>query len=186
MSDDRLSQLLAKGFTCASCGERHKGLFDIAFDYPDPWNGPTEKEHNSSVRQAFDEGRDILSEDFCLMGEHRFVRCILPLRLIGTDESFALGVWGSLSQARFLEYVELFDSPNGSNFGPAFSWLMNRLPGAPNAAVRAEMRGQDGRQRPILEIGEEDHPIFEKQFDGLTYDDLLSIYADYGHRLALN
>lgn len=186
MPDDRLSLLLANGFTCAGCGERHKGLFDIAFDYPDPWNGPTEKEHNSAVRQAYDEGRDFLSEDFCVMGEHRFVRCILPLRLIGTNESFAFGVWGSLSQARFDDYLEVFDTPNGSSFGPAFSWLMNRLPQASIPAVRTQMRGQDGRQRPILEISDEGHPFFQKQVDGLTYDDLLSIYAHYGHRLALN
>lgn len=186
MSDDRLSQLLANGFTCAGCGERHQGLFDIAFDYPDPWTSPVEREPNGAIRFALDEGRDFLSEDFCLMGEHRFVRCILPLQLIGTGESFAFGVWGTLSQTRFLEYVDAFDSPSGSSFGGAFSWLMNRLPQASNAAVRAEVRGQDGRQRPILKITEEDHPFFQKQFDGLPYDDLLSIYAHYGHRLVLN
>jgi hypothetical protein len=186
MSDTRLSQLLANGFTCAGCGERHRGLFDIAFDHPDPWAGPTEKEPNSAVRPALNEGRDILSEDFCLMGEHRFVRCILPMRLIGTEDSFAFGLWGSLSQTRFLEYVEVFDSPHESKFGPAFSWLMNRLPQASNAPVRAELRGRDGRQRPILEIGDEDHLFFQRQSDGLTYDDLLSIYEHYGHRLTLN
>lgn len=186
MPDDRLSQLLASGFTCATCGERHEGLFDIAFDYPDPWEGPTEKEPNGVVRFALEGGRDILSEDFCLMGEHRFVRCILPLNLIGTGETFAFGVWGTLSQKRFLEYVELFDTPHGSTFGPAFSWLSNRLPQASSASVRAQLHGQDGRQRPILKIEDAEHPFFQFQASGLSYEDLLTIYAHYGHRLLLN
>jgi hypothetical protein len=186
MPDDRLSQLLANGFNCASCGERHLGLFDIAFDHPDPWTGPTEKEPNWAVRHAFDEGRDILSEDFCLMGAHRFVRCILPLKLIGTSESSAFGVWGTLSQTRFGEFVETFDSPDGSSFGTAFSWLSNRLPEASDSPVRAQIRAQNKRQRPILQIEEVGHPIFQLQFDGLTYDNLLAIYAHYGHRLLMN
>ncbi len=186
MSDDRLRQLLANGFTCASCGERHEGVFDIAFDYPDPWTGPIEKEPNWSVRLALEEGRVILSEDFCLMGEHHFVRCILPLKLIGADETFAFGAWGTLSQQRFLEFVEVFDTLHGSSFGTAFSWLSNRLPQAPNAPVRAQLHGQDGRQRPVLKIAEKDHPFYQFQNDGLTFDDLLAIYAQYGHRLQMD
>ncbi|WP_309666244.1 DUF2199 domain-containing protein [Tabrizicola sp.] len=186
MSDDRLRQLLDNGFTCATCGEHHSGLFDIAFDHPDPWTGSVEKEPNGDVRFALEEGRDILSEDFCLMGEHRFVRAILPLKLIGTDDSFAFGVWGTLSQTRFLEYAEIFDAPNGSRMSPAFSWLSNRLPRAGPDPIRAQLHPQDNRQRPNLEIGDEDHPFFQAQSGGLSCDDLLAIYENYGHSPLLN
>lgn len=186
MQDDRLRQLLADGFTCATCNARHSGLFDIAFDQPDPWTGPPEKEPNGVVRFALEAGRDILSEDFCLMGEHRFVRAILPLPLIGTEETFAFGVWATLSQARFVEYTDLFDSLNAGAMPAAFSWLSNRLPGAGPAAVRAELRPQDNRQRPILRITDESHPFFQVQDDGLSSDALLGIYATYGHRPHLN
>jgi hypothetical protein len=184
MQDDRLRQLLANGFTCATCGERHTGLFDIAFDCPDPWTGPKEKEPNGVVRSALEAGRDVLSEDFCLMGEHRFVRAILPLPLIGTDESFAFGVWGTLSQERFVEYAELFDGDQGEDMRPAFSWLSNRLPGADTGPVRAQLLAQNNRQRPILRIMDEEHPFFRSQAEGLDSEALLAIYATYGHRLA--
>jgi hypothetical protein len=186
MPDDRLHQLLANGFTCATCGERHTGLFDIAFDYPDQWTGPTEKQPNGVVRFAHQEGRDILSEDFCLMGEHRFVRAIIPLPLAGTDESFAFGVWGTLSQARFLEYVELFDTAHAGRMAAAFSWLSNQLPGASHEPVQAQLLAQDDRQRPILRITDEAHPFFRAQIEGLSCDDLLKIYATYGHKPVLN
>jgi hypothetical protein len=184
MQDDRLRQLLANGFTCATCGEHHTSMFDIAFDYPDPWTGPTEKEPNGVVRFALEEGRDILSEDFCLIDEDRFVRAILPLPLIGTEETFAFGVSGSLSQARFVEYTEVFDGDQGARMQPAFSWLMNRLPGADSSPVRAQLVGQNNRQSPILQITDEDHPFFRTQTEGLTGEALLAIYATYGHRLA--
>jgi hypothetical protein len=182
MDDPRLRQLLADGFTCATCGERHSGLFDIAFDYPDPWSGPHEKEPNGAVQMALDDGRDILSEDFCLMGEDRFVRAVLPLPLIGTNESLAFGVWGTLSQVKFLEYTEHFDDVHGSQMLPSLSWLSNRLPRAGHTPVRTQLLAQNGRQRPILKITEPDHPFYETQSDGLSYEALLEIYVTYGHK----
>jgi len=158
------------------------GLFDIAFNHPDPWSGSREYEANIAVPQALQQGRDILTEDFCLMGEHRFVRAILPLPLVGFDESFAFGVWGSVAPPKFLEYCEHFDGTTGGTMPAAFSWLMNRLPGAQDKPARARLLPQNDRQRPILEITDEDHPFFLAQTEGLTSQALLEIYAISGHR----
>jgi hypothetical protein len=187
--DPRLVQLITQGFRCAGCGEHHNALFDLAFDRPDPWPaplpdtgpGPQDNAPNRDLSAALAAGRDILTEDFCVMGEHRFIRAILPLPIQGAGEDFAFGVWGSLSQPRFDTYVAGFDDPSGGDLTPAFSWLCNRLPGATDASVKAVLTPQPDRQRPILRITDETHPFFLAQTDGLSFDALLAIYRGYGH-----
>ena len=179
--DPRLADLIARGFRCAQCGAHHQVLFDLAFNHPDPWTGPGDQAPNRDLPAALASGRDLLTEDFCLLGEHRFVRAILPLPLQGSDESFAFGVWGSLSHPRFDAYVAGFDDPIGGDLTPAFSWLSNCLPGAADAPVKASLTPQPDRQRPILRITDPTHPFFISQTDGLSFDALMAIYRDSGH-----
>jgi len=64
----------------ASCGLAHAGLFDLACDRLDFWQGSTEKSPNSGVLGA----DNVLSDDFCIIdGQHDFVRSVLELPLVG-------------------------------------------------------------------------------------------------------
>ena len=42
------------------------------------------------------------------------------------------------------------------------------------------MHPRDGRLRPILRIEDEAHPYFGRQRDGISFDELLDIYAACG------
>jgi len=166
-------------WTCSSCHEVHRGMFDLACDHPGPWTGPLEYEPNS----ALDLGRDFLSEDFCVIGgEHFLVRCVLEIPVHGLANKFGFGCWGSLKRDHFETYIDHFDNGSLPESGPWWSWLCNRLvPLTDDQPVGCWMFPQIGRQRPILRPDDADHPLARVQEAGISPEELLSIYAAYGH-----
>lgn len=181
IADPRLARFMSQGVACTSCGETHNGIFDIAYTAPSPWPGLRTTEENGALPDALQDGRDILTKDFCVMGEHRFVRCILLLPVQGSNLDMGFGVWGTLSHRNFDAYVDTFDSKVSETLASAFSWLSNSLPGAKAEPVEALIQFQSGNTRPHLQITEVEHPLFAAQSEGLSFDHLLEIYAQSGH-----
>jgi hypothetical protein len=180
--DRRWIKLHNRDWTCPCCGEKHSGLFDIACDRPDFWQGPEEKSPNAEVLTS----DNVLTEDFCVLnGEHYFVRCVLRLPIIGAaDEHFAYGVWATLSKKNFDICVATFDAGNQGDLGPWFGWFSNRLPGYPDTLnLKCQVYPQDDRQRPHIALEPTDHPLAIEQRCGITFDRLLEIYAASGHDL---
>ena len=147
------------------------------------WAGSPSRQPDEAVDAALAEGRDILTKNFCLDGEHRFVRGIIPFKIGDSDETFAFGVWGSLSQQSFGQYLDHFFDRETQLMSQVFSWLSNRLPESEDRPVKCRLHPRPRPDRPILEIGEEGHPYFSAQTEGLTVDRLLEIYARSGHDL---
>jgi hypothetical protein len=180
--DIRWQRLMRTGVKCVSCGETHRGLFDLATDGPEHWQGSREKEPNSAL-----EGRtDILTEDFCVIeGRDRFIRCVLELPIVGSSEEvFGYGVWSTLSPANFDRYVETFDSGDQDDLGPWFGWFSNRLTGYPDTLnLKCQVHPRSGRQRPLIELEPTDHPLAVEQREGITIDRLMELFALNGHDL---
>ncbi len=181
--DPRLHRLLTEGFRCESCKDQHIGIFDVAFASPMYWTGSTEKRTDEEVHAALATGRDILTNNFCLDGQHRFVRCIVPFNIHDSEETFAFGVWGSLSTQSFQQYLDDFFSPAETLMKPVFSWLSNRLPGSEDRSYKCRLHSQPRPDRPVLEIGEDDHPFYSAQTQGMSVQRLLDVYALAGHSL---
>src|SRR5215470_11546405 len=116
--DPRWKRFRDRSWKCASCGEPHKGIFDLGCAKPDFWQGPEEYQPNSTAQNS----TNCLTEDFCILdGEHYFVRCVLRIPLIGlANEYFAFGVWSSLSKKNFEKYMGTFDSGHQEDLGPWF------------------------------------------------------------------
>jgi hypothetical protein len=167
-------------YMCKSCGEIHNGHFEIAFLNPDVDN-PPKLQNNNEVEIALLTQCDFLSEDFCLLGEDRFIRTVLPLPIAGTDQSFCIALWSTVNPKKFHFVLENFDSHEQGSMEPMFSWLGNHLEGAPRKPVRSHIHFQNNRQRPMVWIDDEDHPYFAKQRDGITPKELLEIYRLFGH-----
>ena len=165
-------------WVCPVCGTAHKGLFDLACDSPDFWQGPDEKLPNSEVFKS----NTALTEDFCVLnGEHVFVRLQLPV--IGApDTFFGFGVWSTLSKTNFDLYLNTFDSGDQGHLGPWFGWFSSRLNGYPDTLnLKCQVVPRDARSRPYVELEPTDHPLAIEQRDGITFDRILEIYALYGH-----
>ena len=178
--DPRWSKLHDQDWICLCCGQKHAGLFDLACDHPDFWQGAPEKKPNSDVLLS----NHILTEDFCILdGEHFFVRSVLYVPIIGRPlDEFAYGVWVTLSKKNFELYRDTFDSGEQGDLGPWFGWLSNRLKGYPDTLnLKCQVYSEEGRQRPAIELEPTEHPLAVEQRDGVTFDRILEIYALNGH-----
>jgi hypothetical protein len=178
--DPRRVRLHDSSWTCPCCGLRHAGLFDLASNRPEQWQGSEEYRPNSEVRNA----KNILTEDFCVLdGEHFFVRSVLELPIVGVPEQrFAFGIWSTLSRKNFDLYVESFDSGEQAHFGPWFGWFSNRLLGYPDTLnLKCQVHPRDNRIRPWIELERTGHLLAIEQEQGITFERILELYALCGH-----
>ena len=158
---------------CPCCGRRFNGVFDIGFEHPDAWpHGPLPE--GETEMQA---GEDKLGQDLCRLGERRFIRAILPLPIRGSDEVFHFGTWAEVAADPFYAYIDACFGEGA--FDGCDAVLDNALPGfeAELGAACTLQPGPDG-QRPRLTA--QDGPLREAQETGISFDDLLDIYAASG------
>lgn len=154
-------------------------MFDLAAFAPDFWKGAEEREPNSALRM---DG-DFLSEDFCIIGgDSFFVRGVLDIPVHGLAEKFGFGVWSSLSRTNFDLYADRFDEGAYAGLGPWTGWFSNRIETFPDTVKQpCWVHPQLDRQRPVISLGDPDHPLAVAQQDGVDAERVLEIYAAYGH-----
>lgn len=177
-NDPRWQRFNDSSRPCPCCGRVFDGVFDIGYDHPDPWPHGNRAE---SGQDTLSIGTDTLSADLCRFGEHRFIRCVLPLPIQGTDQMFAFGPWGSVNRQNFDRYVQAELSGTLTEFEGCFAWLMNVLPGFEfDDWLPCNLVIEDPTQRPVLEVHDGSHELAELQENGITFDQLLDIYAATG------
>lgn len=136
---------------------------DWAIDQPDYWDGGRSE-------------RDKLSADLCIWtdddGEPSyFIRGVLEIPIIGTDDVLGYGVWSSLSEKSFDRVLELWDDPRRTEEPAYFGWLSNSLPGYPETLnLKMEVITRDLDGRPVFELQDGDHPLIAEQRNGITMD----------------
>ncbi|MBT8409886.1 MAG: DUF2199 domain-containing protein [Alphaproteobacteria bacterium] len=177
--DPRWRRFNQRGFECPCCGQSFDGVYDVVFDHPDCWPHGNREKSGEKVLAA---GEDRLSGDLCQFEEHRFIRCVMPFNILGSDQEFCFGVWGSAAQASFDAYVAAWEADDYSDFEGCFSWLANDLPDMRTpASVPCNLRIEDPQQRPRLYAHDADNPVSQLQRSGITFDQLLDIYAATGN-----
>lgn len=172
-------QLKQGRWRCGSCEQDHGWPFDLAAHAPDPWPHASEYEHNGALRM---DG-DFLSEDFCVLnGEHFFVRAVMAIPVQGMADDFGFGCWSTLSRQNFDKYLESFDSIRPSQEELWSGWLCNRLAHHGDAGpVGVWVQLRPGRQRPLLWVMDDDHPLAIAQEQGLSAEQMMEIFSFYGH-----
>ena len=105
--DAHLARMLASARQCRCCGATFAQLLSLTCDRPDVCPDDLVVQDNSAVLS--DLG-DVLTEDFCRLGDLRFVRAVLAVPLADSrGAEFLLGTWASLSEDDFDAYLDLFD-----------------------------------------------------------------------------
>ncbi|MDG3040411.1 DUF2199 domain-containing protein [Roseicyclus marinus] len=175
--DPRWSRLLGQSGACRCCGMAFNGLFDVQYSAPEAWPHGDEPEDNAAIVR---DDADCLTEDFCRLGNYRFVRANLLLRIRDTGQSFGFGVWATVRPEVFEQAIDHFDAGVQGQIGTVFSWLSNILPNTPAKASEGHLTFHDDRIRPSYHLDDADNPFTADQREGIDLDRLLDIYAMTG------
>jgi hypothetical protein len=163
------------GFVCSTCGQWHAGLpLNWAFNSPTYWEQIAESERSK---------RGFLNSDFCEVdGRDFFVRGVIAIPIVGTEELFLWGVWVTLSKPHFDRMVEVWNSPEIIDEPRHFGWLSNNIPIYPNTLnLKTDIYSKDVKHRPFIELEPTDHPLALEQRTGITYKRVEEIAALMTH-----
>ncbi|MBP0480953.1 DUF2199 domain-containing protein [Sagittula salina] len=153
---------------CPCCGKHFSGVFDIGFEEPQDWP------HGPRTSEDMAMGDDRLTPDLCrLMGRY-FLRATLPLPLRGADETFHFGLWVEVDRATLHAYIDTMEE--GAPFS-GYGLTANDLPGFDGDAMPVRLTST-GPERPTASAIQ--GPLEQAQTEGLSFDDLLDIYAASG------
>ena len=161
-------------FHCRGCGQVHQGM--PALDAAAPLS-------YYAVPKDEREARCQLDSDACIIDESMyFVRGCLEVPVHGEPEPFSWGVWVSLSEQSFRQWVACYEAEKRSHIGPFFGWLNASLkpyPETMNLKTRVHIR--DGFIRPFIEAT--DHPLAVEQREGISVERVAQLYAIVVHDL---
>jgi hypothetical protein len=129
---------------------------------PDAWNHSFESDPDS-----------MLSSDQCVIkGRHFFIRGLIEIPVIGSQDVFSWGVWVSLSRDNFARALEVWNTEGREAEKPYFGWLSTELalysPGTTNLKTNAHTRPVG--KRPFIELEPTNHPLAVEQRTGITQD----------------
>ncbi|MFB9580982.1 DUF2199 domain-containing protein [Streptomyces goshikiensis] len=131
-----------------------------------------------------DAGDCLLSSNQCVIqAEHYFVKGLIEIPVIGSDEVFSWGALVSLSRENFSRSADLWDTPGRESEEPYFGWLTTDLfvysPTTLNLKTNVHTRPIG--QRPLIELEPTDHPPVVEQRTGITQDRVRNIAAAVLH-----
>jgi hypothetical protein len=161
-------------FTCAKCGQVHKGMPTFAADAPLSYYGVPQEER---------EKRCSIATDDCVIDEKWFfVRGCLEIPVHGAHGPFVWGVWVSLSKQSFEAWTACFCKSRRAHIGPFFGWLDAWLKPYPDTRnLKTSVRLRDDGIRPYIELEPTDHPLAVEQRQGITVQRVAEIYAMMTH-----
>jgi len=141
-------------YKCSSCGNEHEEWPALTYISPDNYNSLSEED-----KQRIDR----LDSDFCTI-EHpdqtdRFIRGTLTQKVVDHCEDLEYGLWVSLSEKSFQDYVENYDREDYET--KYFGWLCNSIPDYSfSESIPTAVFTRLGRQRPAIVP----HKGFEHRF----------------------
>ncbi|EDY50511.1 DUF2199 domain-containing protein (plasmid) [Streptomyces clavuligerus] len=162
------------GFTCSCCGDHHSELpMDYTARAPAGWD------------PAMADASDcLLSPDQCVIrARHYFVKGLIEIPVIGSEEVFSWGVWVSLSRENFSRAVDLWDTPGRESEEPYFGWLTTDLTvySPTTLNLKTKLHTRPVGERPFVELEPTGHPLAAEQRTGITVDRVREIAAAVLH-----
>ncbi|MEK9156553.1 MAG: DUF2199 domain-containing protein [Patescibacteria group bacterium] len=150
-------------FVCSSCGQTHDDLpLDWVFKAPFYWR----PEMDMNGEKTF------LNPDLCRIDNDYFIRAVLKIPILNTDQAFVWGVWVSLSEANFKRYLKLLGTKQEPLEHPYFGWLSSSIPVYPETLnIKTNVHFQGRGKRPVIELDHtSEHLLCREQHDGVTMD----------------
>ncbi|WP_236241721.1 DUF2199 domain-containing protein [Streptomyces sp. CC228A] len=126
----------------------------------------------------------LLSADQCVIqAQHYFVKGLIEIPVIGSDEVFSWGVWVSLSRENFSRAADLWDTPGRESEKPYFGWLTTELTiySPTTINLKTNLHTRPVGERPLIELEPTDHPLAVEQRVGITMDRVREIAESLLH-----
>ena len=163
--------------TCPCCNARLLDLLSLAYAGPEAWIGTKPPEDNDVF---FNAKGDVLTHDFCRIGDQHFVRAVMLLPFHGMDSCLILGIWVHLEKPCFDRFHDSYPDGKQGGLDMQFGWVANVIPGfsGPHPCC---IQPRDNFQRPIVHAALEEDPLYGVQIDGMTYDMLMEMLEGFGH-----
>lgn len=162
-------------FICAQCGQIHDGSPSFGFSAPAPYS-----QQSDAVKR---NGK--LDTDLCFYsdeeGSHYFIRVVLEVPIHGMKEPFLWGVWVSLSEQNYNQYINTYGHPDTND--QYFGWLCNYLPYYPNTyALKTTVHPRANGDRPHIVLHECGHPLAIDFRDGISLEKAVEIVKQCAHK----
>lgn len=150
-------------FVCGTCGQEHAGLpLDFGFRLPD-------EVHGLGYLDRYLRSRS--NADLCTLDEGRyFLRAVLPLALIESDEEFCWGVWVEVSRRCHDVYLSGFHSDLRKQRSLS-GRLANSVPGYDGTlGLKVAVQFGDEGSRPCLSFpADVQHALAHEQRQGISH-----------------
>lgn len=159
----------ASKYTCSVCGKEHTDWPAITWSSPYQYNVLTDKDKECLCK---------IDSDFCVISHpdqtDRFIRCTLHQQVLDHDEEIDYGVWVSLSEKNFNDYVEHYNDREYE--GQYFGWLCNNVPPYEKTlSIPTTVRTRANGQRPfVVPHQDHDHPFVHDFYNGISLEDAIS------------
>ena len=151
-------------FTCSCCGKEHEEWPALTYISPTNYNNLSEEDKHRIGE---------IDADFCTIKQadqtDRFIRCTLTQKVIDHCEDLEYGLWVSLSEKSFTNYLENFENEQHETM--YFGWLSNDLPeyDFSEGGIPTTVFTRAGNSRPEIVPHEDfDHPFVYDYYNGIT------------------
>ena len=159
-------------YKCSTCNKEHVGAPSFAFNAPAYYDSLSEE----------DKAKSLLSADRCsVLDTDYFIRTILKIPIVGTDEPFTWGVWVSQSKENFTYYDEHFkdDLTDRKTFG----WFSSLLPEYESTlGLKSDVIFSSGGLRPHINLGESEHQLSIDFHHGISMERATEIAGAIMHK----
>jgi hypothetical protein len=154
-------------YFCSHCNTEHEDWPALIFNAPDFYTQLSEEEKEQAL----------LTPDLCVI-QHggqtdRFIRCVMHQKVNEHCRDLEYGLWVSLSEKNYNEYVEHFYKEEYQ--AQYFGWLSNWLPGYGEFAwVKMHIAVDNtDNQRPkafVQVVNDPDIPLVRDYFQGISLE----------------
>jgi hypothetical protein len=150
-------------YTCNCCGQEHDEWPALTYSSPSNYHDLTDDDKNNIAK---------LDGDFCVINHpdqvDRFIRCTMTQKVNDYCDNLEYGLWVSLSEKSFQDYVDNYDNDNHET--QYFGWLSNVLPDYDNTLqIPTTVFTRKGNSRPeIVPHSDFDHPLVKDYFNGIA------------------
>lgn len=122
------------------------------------------------------------TDDLCVIeNRDHFVRAVLEIPLVDSDDYFGWGVWVSLKKENFETYREQYDT---DQIGPFFGWLCTEISffDEPTLNLPTTIKFVGNGIRPRVFINECNHILRKQQTEGISTEDAWKTVDYYSTR----